>query len=227
MKGKASKEVLEELKQTYGDCPLFLYPTPDKRHDFVFRAISHQLHMRIRKMESEAKEKGLELPKTEVDSLIFDECVVWPVLTPEEMDAIPVGLMSNIPKAIQEKSGFTEIDIRGNILGPNISVIPVTSPKTWPDYTAEELKEVKDSTPFMLVRLRLDGWIFLVRPMTRSDMMVAQTSVDNTLSVAKCVTMWPKEVEWETIPAGYIDQIGNVALSISGWDTPNVEVVEV
>lgn len=226
MKGKASKEVLEELKEAY-NCPLFLYPTPDGKHDFVFKAISHQLHARIRKMEADSKEKGMDLPKSEVDSLLFEECVVWPVMTPEEIDGVPVGLMSTIPKVIQEKSGFTEIDIRGNVLGPNISVIPVNSAVSWPDYTPEELKEVKDNTPFMLVRLRMDGLVFLVRPMTRADMMVAQTALDNSLSVAKCVTMWPKEVDWDKIPAGYIDQIGNVALSISGWETPNVEVVEV
>lgn len=229
MKGKVSKEILEQLKTEYQSgkqCPLFLYPTADGKHDFVFQAIDHQLNANIRRLESEAKEKGLELNKQEVDAMIFDRCVVWPVLMPEEVDALPVGLMSTLPKVIQEKSGFTEIDIRGNVLGPNISVIPITDPCTWGDYTAEDAAKIKENSPFQCVRLRMDSWIFIIRPMTRSDMLVSQTAVDNSLTLAKCVCMWPTEPNWDVVPAGYIDQIGNVALSISGWQTTDVEIVE-
>ena len=61
--------------------------------------------------------------------------------------------------------------------------------------------------------------------MTRIDIQVASQSNDDQLTLAKSVTMWPKAVNWETIPAGIIEILSRKANDVSGW-SDEVSTVE-
>lgn len=231
-KGKLTAEQIAEIKNMFDGAPLFKTSTKDNKgneHDVLFRPIYSALYHRIQNLVDESRSRGGVVPQADIDNLIFDECLVWPDVTPAEKDLLEAQVVPTFSKIVQERSGFTEIDVYGNWIGPDTSTIPIKDYNYWGDYTLEQLGEIKNSTPFQLFRVRIGKWIFIVRPLTTQDVRVAQTQPDSSLTLAKATVMWPafEEIDWSTVPAGIVDTVANVATKVSGWDVGDVEIQEV
>jgi hypothetical protein len=225
MKGKISEKEIATLKEVYPKGGLFKWPSKDKNHEIVFRAIDSSLMEKILNMIRDAELTGRGLPIQDVNEKIFDACVLWPEFSLDEKMALPVGVIPSVVKSIQEKSGFIDIDIFQRVLAPDTFTTTVRDFDFWGDLEDEDAKKLKeDCKPFALYRTRIGRFVFVIRPMTRIDLQVASQANDDQLTLAKSVTMWPKDVPWEHIPAGIIDILGRKANEISGWTETESEV---
>lgn len=216
--GKITEADLKRLKSQYLG-PLFKWaPASLKDVEFVFRPIDKKLQKIITDMLIEAEKRNKATPVEDVNERLFDSCVVWPELTLEEKQTLPVGTIPSLAKAIQEKSGYVDIDIYGRDLGPDLLTTIIRDYDFWGDVPETTLRELRDETKFKLYRVRIDRWVFIVRPMTRTDMQVSSQSSDEYLALVKCVCMWPKEVPWDVVPAGVVDILVKEINKISGWE---------
>lgn len=225
-KGKITEAEIQELKTAYPEDALFKWTSPNKKDELVIRAINQELMKKIVGMVRDAELQGKGLPIEDVNEKIFDACVLWPTFNLNEKLSLAVGVIPSVVKTIQEKSGFIEIDVFQRVLGPDTFTTTIKDFDVWNDITTEEVDELKKEVgSFSLFRVRIGKWVFVIRPMTRIDIQVATQSNDDQLTLARSVTMWPKEVKWETLPAGIIEILGRKANEISGWE-PDAEVEE-
>jgi hypothetical protein len=226
-KGKVPAEEKVRLKELYPDTVLKVYPSKDGKHEVVIRAIDPELDSRILRFRMESDLTG-PLLERKVDEMVFEECVVWPQLTLEDKAALTVGTIPNLSMVIGEISGYIEIDIHDNIIGPSIQVWPLSESNAWGEYTDEDVAKVKSLTDMPVYRMRADEYVFIIRPLTRVDTDVAQSMSDSALAIAKAITLWPEIVKWDKIPAGYVDHVANAGARVSGWESnpADVELVE-
>lgn len=224
-KGKISEAEIKELKAAYpGQGALLKYTFPNGKDDVVFRPISTDSYERLTTWISNSRAERKAVPIKDVHEKIFDDCVLWPRLTIEEKTLLPVGVVPTVVKVIQERSGFLDVDIMERYLGPDVHSTILRPFPFWGDVPEEALKKLKDETPFPLYKTRVESCVFVIRPMTRTDVRVAEQAGDDQLALVKCVTMWPEEVPWDAIPAGWIEALGRAANQISGWEiSPDVE----
>ncbi len=224
-KGKINDEELAQLKAALPGVPLFKWTSPNKKDEVVFQPMTHDILKKITSMIRDAEIAGKGLPIQDVNEKLFDTCVVWPKFSLEEKLTLPVGIIPSIVKVVQEKSGFIDTDVFQRVLAPDVFTTIVRDFDFWGDIEDTELEELKTKTAFPLYRVRIDRYVFIVRPMTRTDIQVATQANDDQLALARAVVMWPKTVKWEFIPAGIIEILGRKANEISGWDNDS-EVVE-
>jgi hypothetical protein len=217
-KGKLTAELIAETKAAY-TCPIFKWTSDDKKDEAIIKQIDLDLLARVRMLAAESEAQGKALPVKEVNDLIFTQCVIWPALTEAEKEELIVGAIPSIVKDIQEKSGLLEVDIFGRPLGPDLHVSILKDFNYWGDLTEAEGAALKEASPFQLFRVRVGRWVFALRPMTRLDLKLASQAEDDTLSLVKTVTMWPTEVDWNTIPTGVVIQLAETANRISGWSS--------
>jgi len=219
-------EIIEQLKTVHDNEPLMVYS--DKRKNsqkFVFKAISHELMRKIRKLVKDEAIKGNLLPLELVDNFVFDECVVWPVVNEEDKLDYQVGFIPQIVKSIQEKSGFLDIDVMERPLRPSELVEVITDFEFWPDITLEEVEELKNKVPFPLFKITIDRWVFIVRPLTKGDVKVLQETVDEEMGGVTACTVWPEKVPWTEIAAGCVKILWQQILSCSSF-SEECEILE-
>lgn len=217
-KGKITEQDLAQVKAAYPNEQLLKWTSLNKKDEAIIRPISPDILKKIRAIIMDAEKQGKDLPIQDVNEKVFDSCVLWPKLTIEEKLTLPVGVIPSIVKVIQEKSGFIDIDFYQRVLAPDVMTTIVRDSEYWSDITDEDLETLKGKTEFQLYKIRINKWIFIVRPMTRTDIQIATQANDDQLALAKAVVMWPKEVNWSVIPAGMIEILGRKANEISGWD---------
>lgn len=218
-KGQITEKEILEIKNAYPKEALFKWTSPDKKDELIIKPISYELMQKIVSMIRDAELRGSGLPIQDVNEKLFDSCVLWPTFSLDEKLSLPVGIIPSVVKSIQEKSGFIDIDIFQRVLAPDTFTTILRDFDVWNDITEEESEALKKtSAPFSLFRVRVGKWVFVIRPMTRIDIQVASQSNDDQLTLARSVTMWPKEIEWESIPAGIIEILGRKANEISGWE---------
>lgn len=195
--------------------------------EIVCKLINRDLHALVLKIIENCEENQLN-PTDRVNEKIFDSCLVWPQITFEDKQNMPVGTIPSIVKIIMEKSGFILIDVKGRPIGPDVFSIPIQTTDTWDDITETELTELQKEFPvdrFDLKKSIIDTYVFIQRPMTKHDLTVSKNASDPELAIAKATTVWPKNVDWDSVPAGIVDNLVKALFSISGWDS-EVEVEE-
>ena len=120
-----------------------------------------------------------------------------------------------------------DIDIFQRVLAPDTFTTILRDFDYWGDLEESDTEQLrKDCSPFALYRVRIGRWVFVIRPMTRVDIQVSSQSNDDQLTLARSVTMWPKDVKWETVPAGIIEILSRKANEISGWENGDSSTVE-
>mgnify|MGYP001332699186 CR=1 FL=1 len=215
-KGKVPGEVITELKLAYPKGKLCKWKSLDGKDEVVFSPLTRKKMDFIRKViTNEAKESSVEL----INLMIFKECILWPQLTDEEIDSCPMGMVPSLVKVIQESSGYVSVDIYGNVLGPDLYTTILREADFWGDLTEEETTELVSKTHFPLVKVRIDRYIFVIRPMTRTDVLIAnQSQLDPQTTMLASVTVWPEAIDWDQIPAGICEVLGRKVSEISGWE---------
>lgn len=225
-KGFCSDEEIEELKKVHKT--LFRYISKFKKDEIIFVPLKREQTLKAAELVLSAEVNNEPIPVYEIYKYFFDSCVVWPQYTEEEINNLPTGVVPSTAALIQEKSGYFFIDATGRVVGNPVFVTPIKDYDVWPDITPEELDVLCKSTSFLLAKCVIGKWIFFIRPMTRIDIQVSVQSADDQLTLAKAVTMWPKDINWEELPSGVVEIIGKKSSDISGWDmSSTVEVVEV
>lgn len=226
-KGKITEKEITELKRAWPGAPLFKFSLPLAQNDeFVCRTISTKTAGKIAVLRDDAARNNKPIPVDDINRKLYDECVLWPSLTLEEIEGLPVGVIPSLCKIIQERSGYVSVDIHGRILAPDFISTAVNPFPGWGDISKEELENAIKEFPFSLYRVKLEHLVFLIRPMTRTDLRISIQAVDDQIALVKSITVWPKEVDWENMPAGWIENIGKIATDISGWEA-NVSVEEI
>lgn len=226
MKGKIPTEVREQLKMAYPGQGLFLWTEDYTDNDYVLRPISPTLYRDLVEGLSVKEFKSEFDKKDYLNTQIFQKCVVWPELTMEEFHTVPIGTFPSIAKIVMEKSGFINITVNGDVIGPDIHSIKLQDYQTWADISEEEIATLKAKHPFALFRIRIDKFIFVIRPVIRADIQQASIAVDDQMSLVQRITMWPEEVNWDLVPTGIIDILGEQANRVSGWNLDKVKVEE-
>lgn len=223
-KGLMTKDEKADLKANYPDEKLQVY-CRDGKNEIVFRLIYADVYERILEIKSSSDMDDISI-RRQVDELVFDECVIWPVLDEVEKASLVVGTVPNMSKVIQERSGFVEIDVLGNILGPTTWVTPMQDVQAWGEFTPEVVEQIKADTQFPVYRIRIDEYVWISRPMTKVDVEFAQSQADPTTSLCRATTFWPAEdvINWSRIPAGYIEELANGIARISGYATKSSDV---
>lgn len=196
--------------------------------EIVCKLITRELYSLVLKIIDNAEENKLN-PTERVNEKIFDTCLVWPNITLEEKQNMPIGTIPSIVKIIMEKSGFVMIDLKGRPTGPDIFTIPLQVMESWDDITTEEWEDLQREFPrtkYDLVKQIIENYVFIQRPMTKHDLNISKASADPELTIVKATTVWPKDIDWDTIPAGIIDNVVKSLFNISGWDS-EIEAQEV
>lgn len=228
--GTVPPEIVAQTKERFPNATLFKKPfqTPRGKDEFLCRCIDMGLQELVqdRLQAVEAQGKG-GIPVEEANQMIFDYCVIWPQLDEEELDGLPYGMVPALVKVIQERSGYVDITITGQALGPDVTSVMIQSFPHWGDISKDEVTALKADSRFPLYKITIDRkYIFVIRPLTRTDMIVAQAANDRHISYAKSVTMWPAKIDFSTIPAGILDTLGQAANGVSGWDSsPEIEEI--
>lgn len=226
-KGLIPPEVLERVK-TEMPGPKFKLPSQNGKDEVIFVPISRNLYKEL--VDYAAKSRGEGLPEGDIveyiNERVVDSCVLWPRFTPEEKHLLPIGTIPQISRAIEEKSGFVTITVDGRVIGESATVTQVQDGAFWGDLDEEKKADFKKKYPqFDLFRVRLGRRVFVVRPMSRADLRQAAESPDPALTLVKLVTVWPINPEWNDIPAGVIEHMGDKINDITGF-TGAAEVTE-
>jgi hypothetical protein len=220
LKGLITEAELKQLKEFYGGNTVLCKKPLDKgADDVVFRILTQQDIQALREIVKQSTEEQKPLSVEDVNLFIFKSCVVWPALADEDIDNLRVGIVPSIVKSIQEKSGYSDITILGQAIGPDLQSVMVREFPYWKDITPEELEKIKKKYPnFEFQKIRVGKFFFIIRPMTRTDIRIANQADDRALTMARAVAIWPENIPWDAIGAGYIESIGEAANAIAGWD---------
>jgi hypothetical protein len=225
-KGKISDEELAQIKATMPP-NLALYKYPHKNGDVLFTPITKALLDKVTDLLSKIAEGQANYTFQDMEERIVDECVLWPKLTLDDKLKLPVGAIPSIAKAIQEKSLFLEVDIFRRTIGPDITSVLIKDFNYWSNITPEEVAEIKAAAGnAMLYRVKIGQWLFYTRPVTRVDTKFFLTAEDQDLAMCRCVTVWPKTVEWGDLPAGVIVTLANQITRLSGCYDADVDIEE-
>ena len=215
-KGKAPTEVIEQLKADPGPKFKWLFWGKD---EIIFTPITRPLYTEIQEYLAKSRlEKTAETDiKEYVYEKIWDRCILWPSLTPEEKYKLPVGIMPQVTKTIQEKSGFMDVTIDGETIAETLTVSTLKDSEYWPKPTDAEKEELKKKFNIQLFLVKIRNWYFVVRPMSRTDLRVSRESVDQVTTLCRCVTVWPKTVDWDILPMGIVDMLNRKIEDLAGW----------
>ena len=225
--GKLSpnKNEVDKLKSAYPPNTKFIVVPGRDDSEAIFKVIDRKLNTEIQSMLL-AGEKDKNITKELVDTRIFDACLVWPNLPPEVKLQMPIGTVPSVVRIISEKSGFINVDLAGRPLGPDQFTISLKEDEGWDDPEDEEINSLKAKYNCGLYKLVIGDYIFIIRPMSRIDLNIMRENSDPEFTLVKSTLVWPKDVDWETLPAGYVQRIAETAFNIAGYEA-DIECYEI
>lgn len=227
LSGLITEEQIAALKEAFPETTLYKYPLKMGKvtHDIIYRPIDEAILGRVTELVNSG-EPGQGVPIEVANEMIFDHCVVWPRLNVSDKASLRLGDIPQIVKNIQEKSGFVDITITGQVIGPDVLSSIIYAPKSWGEPTEADLERLATdeiTSQFEQHRVRVGRYTFVVRPLTRACIGTINQSPDRHITAAKVVTLWPfpddTRLDWTKIPAGIIAKLGAAAEDLSGWDT--------
>lgn len=216
-------EVVQLYKSKFKGLPLFKksfrFSKSSEPVEILFRWIDSDLHRRCQEMIYNGR-LNKKFVEHDVAEMVFDRCVLWPEVKPEQKILWPAGFLQDVVKVIQEKSGFLETDIEGNILAPDFHTSVVAAADDWGDLDETEQKKLIDAVggKHDIRRIRFDKWVFYIRPMLVMDQQQVQTREDRDIALLDRVLLWPSEVQWDMLPAGVISRLSDMVQHFSGWE---------
>lgn len=163
-------------------------------------------------------EKNIDVSNLEVDEKVVSLCVLGPTPPIEEggWAAMPAGIIPTLSSAIRRKSGFVVYDEDAPAEEKLYEDEEVITP------TPEELEVLQMATGYKLHGIRFEDAYFVVRPITRIEFkeMMNYSEPEQDEIVVKKACLWPANVDWDSVPAGYINSIVQYVMSYSGFAGP-------
>lgn len=228
-KGPVPQKKLEEILKSVRPVYKWRYPYPRKGpsgemiyDEVLFTVITPEVYREVQRYVQRVTAEKKMVDVQEVNQIVYSKCVLWPEPKIEEILGYRIGYVPSVVKVIHEKSGFVDVDIMDRVLAPDVTSVMLREPETWSEPTEEEIAQVKASVPpaTPLYKVTIGGiWHFILRPMTRADLQVLSTSVDDDrIALCRLVTVWPQTVDWSSLPMGVLDAVGRASNRVSGWD---------
>lgn len=225
MQGTIPQETLQQLKEQF-DFPLYKWSTKDKKHDFIFTTLTYNNYHAILKHAEENESQyasPLEM-RLDLEAETVKLCLIWPDPQYLDLDVLPVGIISSLSKVISEYSGFIGVDLTGNAYGSDVYSNLIKDYNYWPNITEEEIEKLKSIYTYPMYWVKTKGFNFVFRPLLREDVTVLR--LQDNVEILRKVTLWPDEVDWDSLPIGTIDHLAKQVNNLSGWNVDNVTVEE-
>ncbi len=226
----------EALKEAYGNRPLYKAVIA-KRNHFVYTILTKNMEESIREAQFKA---ATRLDPQRLDAMyrerVLQGCVVWPRdFTITKLQQMPAGVEYSLFNRIMAASGMSDQDTLDVTLTKMIET---------PGPTEEDLAKLQEDP--RLQRLGLVHRTILATetdergiPVSRPVFHVIYTAIER-LTFAKIqagATMetdvndeylkvgvvWPADVNWDAMPAGWAQVVANGILELSGFAVGTVE----
>lgn len=215
-------ELIDKIKRAHPNKKLFKWA----QLGIIYTPISRDLHDRILKLSTEVISKTGNLPYKEIEELVVTECVIFPKLTEEDRKELPIGTYTSLNKIIHEKSGLLSVDVLGRPLERDTFSEPITNFEYWPAPTEEEIEKIKKVHPYQLYKIYIGEYIWVARQLSRMDVELTEEKGDPILERAKKFTIFPEKLDWDSIPAGVVDQLHEEVRNLSGYMESNITIEE-
>ena len=217
-----NQELIDKLKKAHPGKKLFKW----SQLGVIYTPITRELNDKILKLSNDIVARTGNLPVREVEDMVVTECVLYPKLTPEDRKEIPVGTYTTLNKVIHEKSGYIEVDVFGRSLCRDSFSEPLVDFTFWEDATEEQVEKVKASCPYSLYKVYIGEFAFVIRQLSRKDVELTQDKQDHIFEKVKRVTLWPEDINWDSVPSGIIDTLFDEVRNLSGYMENRVTIEE-
>jgi len=215
-KYELTQEIIDNLKTTYPDSPL--YKKTLFGQDFVFTHIDRATYRLI----NEWIESNPKVKVSDVDSKMVDYALLWPKFTPVDWMTMPAGAIPTLAKLIQDKSYLATDDSPNDWYSAETLVESTVTQKI----SDKERETLKNSIKAPARIVTIQNRDFVIRAMMRpeySALMKLPKEVDGEVEGVKGCVIWPKNVQWEKLEAGIPTVIATEVMRLSGFgDTGNV-----
>lgn len=234
-KGSCPKELIENFKKEYPNRPLFKFSKTDPQtsevHDVVYTTMTREIWKVSKNIALGAIDHSvisLEDPQDKSQIYLYDQCVIFPKMSPEEMMSLEVGDLPSVTAKIAEKSGFSGIDYRGYRVGgiePNTTLLNAEQIAPHPEpKEIESLQKEHFGIRLWLVRCGLK--YFVCKPLSRKELREAREAEDEVLSILKSCVVYPSNFDWDSSIAGLDYAIATKISQLGGYDIVDTEEVE-
>lgn len=209
------QEEIEQLKAQWGR----IYKVNVCDADYIIRPLYKADWDRITQMAKD--NPSIEL--VDIDDKIVDIALLdpRPDIQTGGWATFPAGVISTLAKHISAKSGFIGPELAG---WQSLFTEPIHVEKEAVKPTDDEVAELKARVAKKMTLVGIDTDYFVVRPITRQEWrhVMRQVASDTTQAeqdalIAEKVTVWPKKIDWDELPAGYATTLAQSAMEISGY----------
>lgn len=211
-----TQEDIDQLKATFGK----VYKVKAADIDFVIRPLYKDDQVVL----NDLVKTNENLTQADFDDKVVDLGLVGP--RPDYSKggwvALPAGIVPTLSTFIQAKSGYIVQDAPDAL---SVKIEKIGKQDVFSKPSQEDIDKIKQSCPFQLRLISIEGEYYVIRPVTRQEfrsaMAKSQESADvlsRDEEIAKKVTMWPKNTDWDKKPVGFPETIANFALGISGYN---------
>lgn len=226
----------QALKETYGNRPLYKAVVA-KRNHFVYTILTKNMEESIREAQFKA---ATRLDPQRLDAMyrerVLQGCIVWPRdFSITKLQQMPAGVEYSLFNRIMAASGMSDQDTMDVTLTKMIEA---------PEPTKEDIDKLRADS--RLQRLGLIHRTILVTetdergiPTSRPVFHVIYTAIERLVfaKIQAAATMdtdvndeylrvgvvWPTEVNWDAMPAGWAQVVSNGILEQSGFAVGTVE----
>ncbi|MDE1830650.1 MAG: hypothetical protein KGI25_10045, partial [Thaumarchaeota archaeon] len=110
--------------------------------------------------------------------------------------------------------------------GPDVLSEKLSDFYTWDPPEDDVIEDIKTKNPKLpLAKLTVGMWTFIIKSLTRQDVQNIDREEPEDVSIAKVVTIWPTNVDWDMLPYGIFRFITAEANNLGGWDD-DIEIEE-
>jgi len=234
-KGSCPKELIENFKKEFPNRPLFKFskvdPLTSEVHDVVYTTMTREIWKVSKNIALGAIDHSvvsLEDPLDKSQIYLYEQCVIFPKMSSEEMMALEVGDLPSVTAKIAEKSGFHGIDYRGYRVGgidPNTTLLNSEQIAPYPEHQDIEALQ-KKYRGIRLWLLRCGLKYFVCKPLSRKELREARETEDEVLSILKSCVVYPPDFDWDSSIAGLDFAIATKISQLGGYDIVDTEEVE-
>jgi len=234
-KGICPKEIISNFKKEFPNRSLFkitkVDPKTQKTHEIVYTAMTREISKVAKAIANGNQDHSvvsLEDPYDKAQIYIYQECVLFPKLEPEDMMSLDVGDLPSMIAKITEKSGFDGIDFRGFRVGgidPQTTLLNAEQIAPYPDQDVID-KITKEYSGIRLWLMRCGLKYFICKPLTRQELRTAREEDDEVLSILKSCVVYPKDYDWNSSVAGLDLALSAKISKLGGYDLVDTEEIE-
>ena len=97
---------------------------------------------------------------------------------------------------------------------------------TWQEPTEDDVTKIKKEHPYAIYKVYIGEYSFVVRQLSRRDAEVTESKQDPIFEKVKRITLFPSTPDWDSIPAGIIDQLYEEVKNLSGYLETRITIEE-